>query len=83
MGCVHFRGDERTQEIYGLEVVDRENSGEISRTLLAAALNHCKGAGVKYMTFFCDEDLTALLEELGFWRVGEYLCYSKRLQAAE
>ena len=59
--------------------MDREFTEERFRALLLAALNEGKRMGAKFLTFFCEEREQAVVEEVGFRNVGQYVCYRKEI----
>lgn len=78
VGAVYFRGSKEYFEIYGMEFAEGKYREEVCRSLLTAALNHCKRTGAKYLTYFCDcceEALQKAVQETGFHCVGGYVCY--------
>lgn len=80
-GAVYFRGSKEYYEIYGMEFAEGKYREEVCRSLLTAALNHCKRAGAKYLTYFCDscgEALQKAVLEAGFHCVGGYVCYIRK-----
>lgn len=84
-GAVYFRGSKEYYEIYGMEFAEGKYREEVCRSLLTAALNHCKRAGAKYLTYFCDscgEALQRAVLEAGFHCVGGYVCYLLEPEAA-
>lgn len=77
MAAVFLHGDDNYYEIVGLEFVDGVFDEDMFRELLKASLGACKRLGAKYMTFFCGEDEKAVLNELSFQCVGQYVLYIK------
>lgn len=77
VGTIFFTGKGDYLEIFGVEFSEGEFSEEKFRALMIAALNEGKSMGAKYLTFFCEEKEQAVVEELGFRPVGQYVCYMK------
>lgn len=78
VGAVYFKGNRGYYEIYGMEFAEGKYREEVCRELLASALKHCRKAGAKYLTYFCDsceEALQKAVQEAGFHCVGGYVCY--------
>ena len=83
-GAIFLSGANDYLEIYGIEFVEGKYNKESFTALMVAALNEGKKSGAKYLTFFSDaEDQTperqAIIEELGFYYIGQYVCYMKIL----
>lgn len=66
-------------EIFGTEFVKGIYQEAVLRELLTASLGACKRLGVKYLTYFCGENEKAVLRELGFQCVGQYVLYIRKL----
>lgn len=79
IATVFLTGDDGYYEIYGSEFADGVFHEGVFRELLAASLGECKRLGAKYMTYFCGEDEKAVLSELGFKCVGQYVLYIRTL----
>lgn len=79
VGAIFLRdGSSVYPEICGV-VFDGGYREDAYRELLTAALNHCKGAGAKHMTFICEEEVRSVVQELGFRCVGRYVCFAKTI----
>lgn len=76
-GVLFFTGDEDYLEIFGIEYKDRVYREDIFTALMITALNEGKRRGIKYMTYFCEEELAAV-QKLGFRCVSAYVCYSRK-----
>lgn len=80
MGSVYFlNADTDWYEIFGVDMKDNSFDAETFRILLTAALNAAKEMGGKYMTFFCEDEAQASVEEAGFKCMDCYNCYKKLL----
>lgn len=79
VGTVYLRGNGAYYEIFGVEFADGRYREDACRGVLTAALNHCRGAGAKYLTFFCEGEVQNVVQELGFRCVGKYVCYIRML----
>lgn len=80
MGSVYFLNtDTDWYEIFGVDMKDNSFDAETFRILLKAALNAAKERGGKYMTFFCEDEAQAAVEEAGFKPMDRYVCYKKLL----
>jgi len=79
VGTIFFTGKGDFLEIFGVEFVEGEFSDERFRALLITALNEGKRMEAKYLTFFCEEREQAVVEEVGFRPVGQYVCYLKEI----
>lgn len=64
------------EEIFGLCFVDDKFDREVYDALLTRAANDHKERGLKNIVFFEDADSPA--NEIGFQRVGKYLCFTKQ-----
>ncbi|MBP3700987.1 MAG: hypothetical protein J6I64_03775 [Lachnospiraceae bacterium] len=85
LGTIFLQGDDGYYEIFGMELADsacqeKIRREEICRALLRTALNECKKAGAKYLTYLCGEELRTIVSELGFRCVGQYVCYIKEIE---
>lgn len=76
-GVMFFTGDEEYLEIFGIEYKDEVYREEIFSALMTTALNEGKRRGIKYMTYFCEDELEAVLK-LGFRLVSPYVCYCRK-----
>lgn len=63
-------------EIFGLTFDKEIFDTEVYCALLTRAANDLKQRGLKDVVFFEDEDSPA--SEMGFYRVGQYLCFAKK-----
>lgn len=79
IGTIFFTGKGDYLEIFGVEFLDEKFEKEKFRALMVTALNEGKSMGAKYLTFFCEEREQAVVEELGFCPVGQYVCYMKEV----
>lgn len=84
VGTIFLSGDESYLEIFGIEFAEGKYSRECFTALMTAALNKGKRLGAQYLTFFCDAEAQtpekqAIIEELGFCYVGQYVCYLKNI----
>lgn len=77
VGVLFFMGDEEYLEIYGIEYKGRIYREDIFTALMITALNEGKRRGIKYMTYFCADELEAV-QKLGFHYVGAYVCYCRK-----
>lgn len=78
VGTIFFRGNKGYYEIYGMDFAEGKYRREVCLAMLTAALNDCRRAGAKYLTYFCDsceEALQKAVQEAGFHCVGGYVCY--------
>ena len=76
-GVMFFTGYEDYLEIFGIEYKDKVYREDIFTALMITALNEGKQKGVKYMTYFCKDELEAA-QKLGFRFVSPYVCYSRK-----
>lgn len=77
--ALFLTGDNGHFEIYGT-AFSREGFDKAAlRELLAAALDECKCAGAKYLTYLCPDREKPVLARLGFLCVGQYVLYVKDL----
>lgn len=65
----------RDKEIFALGFADNKFDEEIYFALLTRAANDHKERGLKDLVFFEDTDSPA--KEMGFQRVGKYLCFAQ------
>lgn len=80
VGSVYYmKADSEWFEIFGIDMKDNTFDATVFRELLGKALNNAKELKGKYMTFFCEKEGEEIVRELGFWCVGEYVCFKKRL----
>lgn len=80
-GCLCCMKDEGWPEIFAIEFENGCFSPEMYRALMAACLRDAKADGCPHLTWFEeDEQALPILAELGFCRVGTYLCYRKELK---
>lgn len=77
VGVLFFKGDEEYLEIYGIEYKDRAYREDVFTALMITALNEGKRRGIKYMTYFCEDELEAV-QKLGFRCVSAYVCYCRK-----
>lgn len=77
MATIFLTGNDGYYEIYGVEFADGIFRNHVFRELLKASLSTCKHSKAKYMTFFCGEDEKAVLNELSFQCIGQYVLYIK------
>ena len=76
MGSVYFLNAATDwYEIFGVDMKDNSFDAESFRILLTAALNAAKERDGKYMTFFCEDEAQASVEEAGFKCMDCYVCY--------
>ena len=76
-GVMYFTGDEEYLEIFGIDYKDRVYREDIFSALMITALNEGKRKGIKYMTYFCDDEVEAV-QKLGFRLVSPYVCYCRK-----
>lgn len=79
VAAVFLRGENGYYEIIGTAFADGVCREALLRELLTAALGECKRRGASYLTFFCEDAERAVLRELGFRCVGQYVLYIKAL----
>lgn len=77
IATIFLSGTDGYYEIYGVEFLDGVFRENVFRELLTTSLGECKRLAAKFMTFFCGEDEKAVLNELGFRCVGQYVLYTK------
>ncbi len=82
-GAVYYRAVALVDgwfEIYGINMSQENNTPEMFKGLLNAALIDAKHRNGRFMTFFCDEEYEKATMECGFICVGNNLCYKAHLE---
>lgn len=78
-GAIYFITVENAAEVFGMDGSATENEADF-RALVTASLNRAKAEGIDYLTFFVDDEQTAVwLRKMGFRIVGCYKGYQKIL----
>lgn len=80
IGSVYYMiDDDGWYEIFGIDLKDNIFDKVVFDNLLKKALTTAKELGGKYMTFFCNGEEQKIVNDLGAYCVGEYVCYKKVL----
>lgn len=80
LGAAYYMiDDDGWFEIYGIDMKDGAFDPALLEELLQASLSEAKRIGGRYMTYFCENEEWNVAGRLGFERVGEYVCYKKRI----
>lgn len=75
VGGIYFTYAESSMEVFGVDFEDGRYDGGVFRALMVRALNRAKADGMKDMTFFHDDELHPMVEDIGIRTIDTYFGY--------